>query len=57
MADTPSVAPKERVNIVYKSATDGAQAEIELPNKTLVMGDFTLRPDGRQLEDRDRISV
>jgi type VI secretion system protein ImpB len=57
MADTPSVAPKERVNIVYKSATDGAQAEIELPNKTLVMDDFTLRPDDRQLEDRERISV
>jgi type VI secretion system protein ImpB len=57
MSDSPTVAPKERVNIVYKSATDGAQAEVELPNKTLVVGDFTLRQDDRQLEDRSTISV
>ncbi|MDR2142309.1 MAG: type VI secretion system contractile sheath small subunit [Deltaproteobacteria bacterium] len=57
MADTPTVAPKERVNIVYKSATDGAQAEVELPNKTLVIGDFTMRPDERLLEDRATIGV
>jgi type VI secretion system protein ImpB len=57
MADTPTVAPKERVNIVYKSAVDGAQAEVELPNKTLVLDDFTLRPDDTQLEDRQRLSV
>ncbi|MDR1870656.1 MAG: type VI secretion system contractile sheath small subunit [Deltaproteobacteria bacterium] len=57
MADSPTVAPKERVNIVYKSATDGAQAEVELPNKTLVVGDFTLKADDRQLEDRSTIAV
>jgi type VI secretion system protein ImpB len=57
MADTPSEAPKERVNIVYKSATDGAQAEVELPNKLLVLSDFTLHQDERQLEDRAPISV
>ncbi|MDR2140833.1 MAG: type VI secretion system contractile sheath small subunit [Deltaproteobacteria bacterium] len=57
MADTPTVAPKERVNIVYKSATEGAQAEVELPNKTLVIGDFTMRPDDRQLEDRATIAI
>ena len=33
MSSTGSVAPKERVNIVYKPATGGAQAEIELPMK------------------------
>jgi type VI secretion system protein ImpB len=57
MADSPTVPPKERVNIVYKSATDGAQAEVELPNKLLVVGDFTQRPDDRQVEDRATISV
>lgn len=57
MANTPSAPPKERVNIVYKSATDGAQAEVELPNKVLVVGDFTQKPDDRQLEDRDPINV
>jgi type VI secretion system protein ImpB len=57
MANTPTAPPKERVNIVYKSATDGAQAEVELPNKLLVVGDFTLKPDDRQIEDREPISV
>ena len=52
MAKESSVAPKERVNIIYKPATGGAQEEIELPLVQLVMGDFTLRPDGRPLEER-----
>ena len=52
-----SVAPKERVNIVYKPATGGAQEEVELPLKLLVMGDFTLQQDERTVEDRDPINV
>jgi type VI secretion system protein ImpB len=52
MAKESSVAPKERINIVYKPATGGAQEEIELPLVQLVLGDFTLRPDGRPLEER-----
>jgi len=43
---------------VYKPATGGAQEEIELPLVQLVMGDFSLRPDGRPLEERgDPINV
>ncbi|MDR1545727.1 MAG: type VI secretion system contractile sheath small subunit [Deltaproteobacteria bacterium] len=57
MASESSVAPKERVNIVYKAATGDAQAEVELPNKIMVVGDFTQRPDERQVEDRAPISV
>ena len=57
MAKEASVAPKERVNIVYKPATGDQQEEIELPLKMMVLGDFTNREDGRQLEDRDPISV
>jgi type VI secretion system protein ImpB len=58
MAKESSVAPRERVNIVYKPATGGAQAEIELPLVQLVVGDFTLRPDGRPLEERgDPINI
>ena len=58
MAKESSVAPRERVNIVYKPATGGAQEEIELPLVQLVMGDFSLRPDGRPLEERgDPINV
>jgi type VI secretion system protein ImpB len=57
MAKESSVAPKERVNIIYKPATGGAQEEIELPFKQLVMADFTFRPDDRPLEDRKPINV
>lgn len=52
-----SVAPRERVNIVYKPATGGAQEEKELPLKLLVMGDFTGRADDRALEDRKPVNI
>ncbi|MDR2340372.1 MAG: type VI secretion system contractile sheath small subunit [Deltaproteobacteria bacterium] len=57
MADDTTVAPKERVNIVYKPATGDAKTEVELPNKVLVVGDFTGAPDERSIEDRAPISV
>ncbi|MEM1032823.1 MAG: type VI secretion system contractile sheath small subunit [Myxococcota bacterium] len=57
MAKEGSVAPKERVNIVYKPATGDAQEEVELPLKMLMMGDFTSRADPRPLEDRKPINV
>lgn len=57
MAKEGSVAPRERVNIVYKPATGDAKEEKELPLKFLVMGDFTGRPDDRTLEDRKPINV
>lgn len=40
--NTGSVAPKERVNIKYVPATSDEQAEVELPHKMLVLGDFGL---------------
>jgi type VI secretion system protein ImpB len=57
MSKEGSVAPKERVNIVYKPATGNAQEEVELPLKILMMGDYTQRPDDRPLEDRKTINV
>lgn len=57
MAKEGSVAPKERVNIVYRPATGNAQEEVELPLKLMVLGDFTNRPDDRTLEDRAPVSV
>jgi type VI secretion system protein ImpB len=57
MAKEGSVAPKERVNIVYKPATGGAQAEVELPLKLVVMGDFTSRSDDTQLEARKPVRI
>jgi type VI secretion system protein ImpB len=57
MAKEGSVAPKERVNIVYRPATGDAKEEVELPLKLLVLGDFTLRPDDRMVEEREPISI
>lgn len=57
MAKDGSVAPKERINIVYKPSTGDAQEEVELPLKMLMMGDFTLRQDDTPLEDRTPINV
>lgn len=57
MAKEASIAPKERVNIVYRPATGDAQEEVELPLKLMVLGDFTLRADDRLLEDRAPVSI
>ena len=57
MAQEGSVAPKERVNVVYRPATGDAKEEVELPLKVLVMGDFTLREDERAVEDRKPINI
>ncbi len=57
MAKEGSVAPKERVNIIYRPATGDAKEEIELPLKVLVMGDFTLQKDARSVEDRQPVNV
>ena len=57
MAADGSVAPKERVNIVYRPATGDAKAEVELPLKLLVLGDFTLREDETPIEEMKPINV
>jgi type VI secretion system protein ImpB len=57
MADNGSVAPKERVNIVYKAATGDAQEQKELPLKLFVMGDFTGRADSTPLENRKPVNI
>lgn len=57
MANNGSVAPKERVQITYRPATGDAKAEVELPLRILMMGDYTGRPDATPLEDRAPIHV
>lgn len=57
MAKDGSVAPRERVNIVYKPATGGAQEEKELPLKLLVMGDFTLGNEETPVEERKPLNI
>ncbi len=56
MAKEQSVAPKERINIVYKPATN-MDEEVELPLKMVVLSDFTGRADDTPLEDRKIINV
>lgn len=52
-----SVAPKERVNIVYKSNTGDRSEEVELPLKMLMIGDYTGRPSDEVVEDRKAVNV
>lgn len=56
MAKESSVAPKERINIVYKPTTNAAE-DVELPLKMLMMGDYIGRADPRALEDRKPINI
>lgn len=57
MAREGSKSPKERVNIVYRPATGDAQEQVELPLKILVMGDYSLKEDGRSVEERELLSI
>jgi type VI secretion system protein ImpB len=51
--------PPARVNIKFVKKTDGAQKEVELPLKLLVLGDFTGREakPGETLAQRKKINV
>lgn len=57
MVKESSIAPKERINVTFKPATDGAQQELELPMKVMVVGDFMQRHDPRNLIDRKPVSI
>lgn len=52
-----SVAPKERVNIVYKSTTGDQSEDVELPLKMLMIGDYTGKASDEMVEDRDPINI
>ena len=52
-----SVAPKERVNIVYKSSVGDQTEEVELPLKLLMVGDYTGKPSDETVEDRTPVNV
>ncbi len=57
MGNDGSVAPKERVNIVYKPDSGDQKEEVELPLKMLVMGDFIGRDDDKNLDERKAINI
>lgn len=52
-----STAPKERVNIRYRSATGDQAEDVELPLRILMLGDFTGAPDERPVEERKPINI
>ena len=52
-----SVAPKERINIAYKSNTGGVSEDVELPLKLLVLDDFTGKPHDDVIEERDPVNI
>jgi type VI secretion system protein ImpB len=56
MADG-SVAPKERVNIVYKSNTGDQTEDVELPLKLLMLGDFSGKESDTPIEDREPVNI
>ncbi len=49
--------PPSRVNIRYVKYTGGAQEQVELPLKLLLLGDYTGRTDDTPLEERKKISI
>ena len=59
MGKDATVAPKERVNIIYKTELGGAQEEVELPLKILMMGDYNpvVPEDEKSLEDRKTVNI
>jgi len=57
MAKEASVAPKERVNIVYKTSVGDKEESVELPLKQMVLGHFSNTGQEKRIEDRDSISI
>lgn len=57
MSKDATVAPKERINVRYRSEKGGANESVELPFKMMVVGDFTNAEDERVIEDRKPVSV
>jgi len=57
MGKEGSVAPKERVNIVYKADTNGMQEDVELPLKVMILGEFSTTEDNTRLEEKQTIDI
>jgi len=56
MARKGSVAPKERVNIVYRPAVNSSETK-ELPLKILVVADVTGKPNEQPVDKRESVQV
>ena len=49
--------PPARVNIQLSVDKGGVQKKLELPMKTLVLGDFTSKQDNTRIAERERINI
>ncbi len=52
-----SESPKERINVTYKPATGDQSAEIEIPYKITVLGEFNPDEESQPVEDKKAIKV
>jgi type VI secretion system protein ImpB len=52
-----SESPKERINVTYKPATGDQSAEIEIPYKLTILGEFNPDEEAKPVEDKKVISV
>jgi len=52
-----SESPKERINVTYKPATGDQSAEIEIPYKLTILGEFNPDEEAKSVEDKKVISV
>ena len=52
-----SVAPKERINIIYKPNDSTGREATELPFRMMVMGQFSAEDDGSPIQEREPINV
>lgn len=57
MSSDGSVAPKERINVVYKSHVGDKTEEVELPLKLLMIGDFIGRDEDTVVEERAPVNI
>jgi type VI secretion system protein ImpB len=57
MSKEGSIAPKERVNIMYRPATGDVEESVEIPMKSLVIGEFMSHEDPTPLVDRKAINI
>lgn len=56
MKHNGSIAPKERINILYQQAGD-QQAQVELPLKILVMGNYGGQTESGLVEERKPLNI
>lgn len=57
MSKHPTTAPKERINIMYASETNGEEQDVELPLKILTIGDYTGKAINLPLDERKPINI